>query len=209
MFSDRSAQVKKTVVMELASSADEMWKGLRNKTRNMLRKAKNAGLTIECGFENLDAFYRIYARRMLEKKVPIHSIGFFKHVAKELDGCTQLLVATHNGVPVGGMLLLMGTHTALYPYQSSTSEGERYGANQLLVWEAMRFCLARDITTLDMGESKEGGSVYQSKINFGGISKDLYYYTFQDGHSSKFSELPGFIFAHVPVRIRGTIGPWI
>lgn len=200
-------ETKKTVILDLLDSEEKMWNALRNKTRNMIRKARKSGLTVERGFHNIKAFYNIYTRRMLEKSVPIHSLEFFQQIAIELKGDAELLVAKHSNVLVGGMLLLVGKHAAVYPYQASNPEGKGYAANQLLIWEAMRLCQAHGVQMLDMGESKEGSPVYQSKINFGGTPRDIYYYSFGEASHSRLSALPNFVFNHSPAWIRRQIGP--
>lgn len=206
---DTLVSVKKTLVLDIAGSEEALWSGLHNKTRNMIRKAERSGLHIEYGFNNLEAFYRIYVQRMLEKGVLIHPMEFFERIAEKCAAFAELLLVKHGDIPVGGMLLLMGKQSALYPYQASLQEGERFASNQLLIWEAMRICQRRGIQTLDMGESREGGSVYQSKVNFGGTPRDVYYYSSHYGPTSKFSAMPAFIFAKAPLWIRRRIGPWI
>ncbi|MBI4135756.1 GNAT family N-acetyltransferase [Candidatus Uhrbacteria bacterium] len=201
--------IKRTLVMNTAGSGEALWNSLRNKTRNMIRKAQHAGLTVEHGFENIGIFYRIYKERMLGKHIPIHGLDFFEHLAKELKGSAELLVAKQGNVPLAGMVLLWGSHTALYPYQASSPQGERVAANQFLIWEAMRFCQAHGITSMDMGESKEGSPVYQSKLNFGGTPREIYYYSGGAGSSSGLSSLPQWLLVHAPFWIGEKMGPWI
>lgn len=194
-------------MMDLSDSEKEMWNALRNKTRNMIRKAQNAGLIVELGFQHLEAFYRIYAKRMLEKGVLIHSQYFFEAIADHLKDSATLLTVKDKGKVVGGMLFLYGQRSAIYPYQASLKQGEQLASNQLLIWEAMRLCQEHGMKMLDMGESSEGSPVYRSKINFGGITKDVYYYSFRQMSSSKFSALPLFLFIHSPLCVREKMGP--
>lgn len=167
--------VKKTLVLRLGADEKIMWEGLRNKTRNMIRRAERSKLTIARGFQHLDDFYRIYASRMMDKGVHAQAYCFFSNIAEYLKDSTELLVAKQNNKVIAGMLLMFGKQNALYPYQACASGAEQYAPNQLLIWEAMRLCSKRGIEQLDMGESTEGGSVYQSKINFGGDARDIYY----------------------------------
>ena len=194
--------------MKLAGDEKEMWNALRNKTRNMIRKAQNAGLIVEQGFHNLEAFYRIYTRRMLEKNIPIHRYRFFETIAENLKDRVTLLAVKDRSKVVGGLFLLYGQRNAIYPYQASLRKGEQLASNQLLIWEAMRFCRTKGIDTLDMGESKAGSPVYQSKINFGGTPREVYYYG-KHARVSSVSVLPGLIFSHAPLWLRAAIGPWV
>ncbi len=50
---------KAAVILPLADKAEDTWRQLRAKTRNMIRKAAKAGLAAEHGFHNLQPFYEI------------------------------------------------------------------------------------------------------------------------------------------------------
>jgi hypothetical protein len=45
-----------------------------------------------------------------------------------------------------------------------------------LNWAAMKRCAERGVGILDMGESRKGSPVFQSKANFGGTPRDVFYY---------------------------------
>lgn len=164
-----------TIVLPVASSDAAQWDDLRNKTRNMVRKAQRAGCTVRRGGgEDWDAFYAIYVRRMLARGVPIHRKQFFAAV-RTLVPDTELLVVEREGRMIGGLLLAIGAHGAAYPYQASDAGADQYAPTPLLVWEALRRCVAQGVPLLDMGESSPGGSVYAAKVHFGGVPRPVQY----------------------------------
>lgn len=168
---------KETVVMPVASSEGEMWSALRNKTRNMIRRAERSGCTVRTGHRgDLDAFYRCYARRMLAKGVPIHSREFFAAVLTARPHDVELLVAERDGAIIAGMLFCVGLRRAVYPFAAVLPGSGMYAPMQLLIWEALRRCVVRRIPLLDMGESSVGGSVHASKMHFGGVTEPITYY---------------------------------
>ena len=168
---------KKTVCMGLASSEEEAWRALSNKTRNMIRKAIKSGLIAEYGLQNLREFYKIYRQRMLGKGISIHSYEFFKNLTEQLADRVELIVAKSSNEVIGGILNLLNKDCAIYPFQAYRTGTEQYAPTQFLIWETMKLCIKNGISILDMGESREGSGVYQSKVNFGGIPRELYYYT--------------------------------
>ncbi len=168
--------VKKTVVLPLAETEEATWKSLRDKTRNMIRKGERLNLRMEQGFANLDAFYSIYTTRMKQIGVWFHAQNFFVQIAEHLKNQVDLLCVKKDGQVIAGMVILYGRNIASYPYQATLSEYRDHAPTQFLNWAAVKQCLARNILFLDMGESTEGSPVYQSKVNFGGIPKDIYYY---------------------------------
>jgi len=169
--------VKKTVILKLPRTEEEMWQSLRDKTRNMIRKSQKSGLVAERGFCGLKEFYDIYTVNMLKKGIPIHRLEFFENIAGAMPYNATLITAKKGAKVIGGTFVLHSMTSAIYPFQSSASDMRTYAPNPFLVWEAVKMCMERGIPALDMGESSQGGSVYDFKVNFGGVPRDVYYYT--------------------------------
>lgn len=187
---------KKTIVLELAHTEEDTWNRLKDKTRNLIRKSVKSGLTAERGFHNLRRFYNIYSLGMIEKEVSILSYIFFENITRKMPDNAELIVARKGNEIIAGILVLFSYPTAVYHFQASLKDYRSYAPNQFLIWEAIKSCIARGIPKLDMGESIEGGNVYLFKINFGGIPKDIYYYTDKEniaesksGHIKKIGSL--------------------
>jgi hypothetical protein len=204
-FGSRSPIEKTTLLLDLAPTDAAMLVTLGKKTRNMIRKAERSGVVVETSPNGLDALYRLYAARMIEKSVPMHRRSFFAHIVRCLGDDVRVFVARHDGRAVGALLLMVGERMGFYPYQASSHAGERVAATQLLIWEAMRFCAARGIPTLDMGESTQGSTVFQSKINFGGRASPVYSY-----RSLPQENVPSFFGERVAMKLLTTaltVGP--
>lgn len=174
---DQKGLVKKTVIARLAHDEESTWKSLKDKTRNMIRKAIKSNITAEKGLHNLKEFYNIYSSNMLEKGISIHSYQFFEDMHAKMKGKAELIVAKKEEKVIAGILLLFSGSTALYPFQSSLRSYRRFAPNDFLIWEAIRSCLHKGIYKLDMGESREEGPTYRFKTNFGGSPRDIYYYS--------------------------------
>ena len=169
--------IKKTLLLDLAGTEEQTWDSFRDKTRNMIRKAERGGLEIETGWHNVGAFYDIYASYMQAIGVFFHSRSFFVQMGERLGERVELISAKKDGAVIAAMVLLYGGQVASYPFQSAKMEYRKFAPNQFLIWEAIKRCIARGITRLDMGESKVGSSVYKFKTNFGGVPHDLHYYS--------------------------------
>jgi len=167
---------RKTLVLDIDEDEELMWRGLRDKTRNMIRKAEKSGLTMAAGRGYVDVLYEQYRDNMLRIGVQIHARAFFDNVLDQFGDDAEVLVALHDGRPVASMLLLYQGGVACYPYQSAVYEFRRLAPVQFLNWQAMNRCRQRGVRLLDMGESGEGSPVYSSKVNFGGKPRDLFYY---------------------------------
>ncbi len=70
--------------MDMAKGEGATWSGLRDKTRNMIRKGQRAGLTVVTDANCLKPAYDVYADHMLALGVSIHSFRFFETACRHL-----------------------------------------------------------------------------------------------------------------------------
>jgi hypothetical protein len=168
--------VRTTVQMKIDADQERIWRGLKDKTRNMIRHAEKRGVEIVSGLEQVDVLVDQYQENMLRLGVSIHSRAFFHHVVGKLGTHTEILVARHRGEPIASMMVHFGREMACYPFQNATLAYRNLAPIQLLNWAAMKRCADRGVGLLDMGESRKGSPVFQSKINFGGSPRDIFYY---------------------------------
>ena len=192
----RADTLKKTVQLDINEDEQKMWSGLRDKTRNMIRRAERNKVVIVSGPEHLGTLYSHYRENMSRLGVTLHSRAFFADIVQRLESHLEILVALHDGKPIASMLLLLGRDFACYPIQNADLDARSLAPIQRLNWEAMKICAARGIKCLDMGESGENSPVYRSKVNFGGCPQDLHYYSLpgcnrQNDQASKFSRTLG------------------
>lgn len=169
------ASIKQTITLALARDEEAMWRNLRDKTRNMIRKATRSGIRVAHGPQFIDPLCELYVATMSRKGLPFHSRSYFRALEHYLRHRLDVIAALLNGRVVGAMCLIGGP-IACYPYQAVDVEFRSSGAVQLLNWEAMRCAGAQGTATIDMGESAEGSSVYRSKLNFGGAVQPIYYW---------------------------------
>jgi len=173
--------LKKTIQLDIDADEKKMWSGLRGKTRNMIRRAEQNGITVVTGHQHIKTLYNHYRENMTHLGVTLHVENYFNEVIQQLGYCTEILVATHQQKPIASMLLHFGRDFACYPVQNAAREARNLAPVQRLNWEAMKLCGARGIRCLDMGESGQNSPVYQSKVNFGGRPADLHYYRLSGG----------------------------
>jgi hypothetical protein len=168
---------RQAVVLPLSTNEEENWRALRAKTRNMVRKSQKLGVMVEADLGGLEAFYEIYADRMLGLGVPIYGLSLLRSIIEGFPGKVDLLVARLDGEIIGGLFLIYGRETGAYPFQATKTRQLDTAATQFLIWEAARRCAQRGLSRLDMGKSSPGSSVHKSKVNFGGVAEDVFHYT--------------------------------
>jgi hypothetical protein len=171
---DHRHWARTNVRLPLANSPEAMWPVLRDKVRNMVRKAERAGLTCVRGAAHLPSFYATYAERLGARGVPLHSRRFFEAMLTRSD--TVPSIALRDGRPVGGVIFQYGTATATYFQSSFHSSAGSLGVGQFLMWEAVKDSIARRQSAIDMGESTPEGGVFAFKTMFGGKPEPVHYY---------------------------------
>ena len=123
-----------------------------------------------------------------------------------------------------GIYVFFGSSRAVYPFQATRADCQHLAATQFLIWEASKRAIARGVSWLDMGESRAGSPVYQSKVNFGGVPEAIYYYNLSNSGSPAPSAMRGVTFGeigdrlvglvhrgmmnHAPLSVRGRYGGW-
>lgn len=171
-----SSYAKNTIRLDLTISKKDLWKSLRDKTRNAIRKGSKYQLIIKEGQQLLPKFYHIYSSRMVNKSVFLLSLRFFKSLLKHFDDQSKIYVAFKGKKPIATMLVVYFGSTAVYAYGGMLAGYEKYCPNQYLLWHIIEECYKKEISMLDLGESKVGSGVYKFKTWFGGVPKPVYYY---------------------------------
>jgi serine/alanine adding enzyme len=168
--------VRATVQLKIDPDPARNWSSLRDKTRNMVRRAEKDGVKVVSGLDQVDILIGHYYANMLRLGVAIHSRRFFDRVLRYLATNSDILVAWHRDKPIASMMLHYGQGVACYPFQNAVMAYRVHAPVQLLTWAAMKACALRNIRVLDMGESAPQSSVFRSKVNFGGEPRDIFYY---------------------------------
>ena len=186
-FPKLKLETKTTLILNLENDADAMWRSLRSKTRNMIRKSQKNSLVLKKGIEYLDTFYRIYSDRMARKNIPFPPYDFFKRSAEIFKNDLQIYIAEKNGKAIASILVLLSHNTASYAYSAFMPGSEQYSPIHFLLWELINDCIHKKVTLIDMGESSIGSGVYNFKIWMGAEPKTFYNYQTYLEQKPKFS----------------------
>ena len=137
-------------------SVEDLWRKIGAKNRNMVRQAQKRGL--ECEHlqptaDNLSDWHRLHVVTQQRLGIPPFPLRFFTAMADCLqrsDGFALLGVrggkALHSAT-----ILLLHRETAIYAYSASDHLGQDWRANDLMLFQTMRFLIERRIRTFDMG----------------------------------------------------------
>lgn len=169
--------IKSKLGIDLTISKEQLWKVLRDKTRNAIRKAEKMGVQLEQGMHLLPQFYKIYSQRMQAKNIGVHSYSFFVELLNQYDQNCVVYSAQYNGIAIAAALIVYDNSIAHYLFSGMLSGYENACPIQYILWNAIETCYFKNIHYFDMGESTVDSGTYKFKIWFGCQPKEVYYYS--------------------------------
>ncbi len=154
---------------------DVNMKAIPGKQRAMVRKGIAEGLGSEMD-DGVDRVYAVYAESLRNLGTPVFSKKYFR-VLREVfaDDCDVMMI-THQGRDVAGVLNFYFRDQVLPYYGGSISAARTLrGVNHYMYWELMRRAVDRGYRVFDFGRSKRDTGAFDFKKNFGFEPEPLHY----------------------------------
>jgi FemAB-related protein (PEP-CTERM system-associated) len=209
---------KVSLILELPSTPDELWKSFDSKLRSQIKRPIKEGMTVETGgIEQLDNFYDVFSKNMRDLGTPVYGKYFFKNIFNAYHGHTNICTVKLNGIPVGSAFLIGFKETMEIPWASTIMEYNKLSPNMLLYWGVLRFAIEKGCKRFDFGRSSINSGTYKFKEQWGGRPIQLYwYYWLSKGeklpelnpHNPKYKAAVN-IWKRLPVSLTKIIGPRI
>lgn len=87
--------------------AEQLWRAIDSKARNLVRKGDKSELTLQWGGRDvLDDFYQVFAINMRDLGTPVYARKLFASILERLEGDAELAVVYHKGHAIAGALLV-------------------------------------------------------------------------------------------------------
>ncbi|MCX6175433.1 MAG: GNAT family N-acetyltransferase [Ignavibacteriales bacterium] len=206
-----------TLKLLLPGNSSVLWENLDPKVRNQIRKAQKSGLTAEWGIDQLDQFYRVYARNMHDLGTPVHSKKFFIKIILYLKENVDILCIRKDSKVIASMFLIKFRDCLSDPWASSDKEYLSYCPNMLMYWEALKYGCENRFIEFDFGRSHIDAGTYKFKTQWGAqpipLIYDLYSFDNRERESAitsyrgKKAALFSHIWKHIPFKITLWLGP--
>lgn len=175
-FSLPTKKSKVSMVLELKSNPEELWKELKAKVRNQVRKAGKSNLTISLeDKEGLGNFYRIFAVNMRNLGTPVYSKHFFSNILETFPDNTKIF-SVYLGNKVIASSLTIGFKDALeVPWASSLRKYQKLCPNNLLYWKMIEYACQKGYEKFDFGRSSWDSGTFKFKEHWGAKPRQLYW----------------------------------
>jgi lipid II:glycine glycyltransferase (peptidoglycan interpeptide bridge formation enzyme) len=183
--SPHTIQPRRTILVDLSATEDDILGRMHQKTRYNIRLAVRKGVTVR-PWDDLPAFGRMMNRTGERNEFGVHLPAYYER-AYELfhpRGECEVFVAEYDGQPLAAVMVFARGPRAWYFYGASLNVERQRMPTYLLQWEAMRWaktkgCLEYDLwgvpdeeegTLEDRFTDRSDGlwGVYRFKRGFGG-----------------------------------------
>ncbi|HWE64434.1 MAG TPA: peptidoglycan bridge formation glycyltransferase FemA/FemB family protein, partial [Chloroflexota bacterium] len=175
----RGIQARSTSVIDLTPSMEAIAARQHHKWRYNTRLARKHGVRVREAesVAELARWYMVMRITAERDGFGIHSEDYYRRFWLQTVGAgdTALLLAEHEGLLLGGVLVHRFGATATYLWGASSNEARHLMPNHLLQWEAIRWAKERGATRYDLFGIAENDSaddplagVTRFKAGFGG-----------------------------------------
>jgi peptidoglycan pentaglycine glycine transferase (the first glycine) len=183
--SPHGIQPRRTLVVDLRGTEEEVLARMHQKTRYNIRLATRKDIHIRA-WDDLDAFGTMMQETARRDGFSAHATVYYRKAYELFKplGKAELLVAEFESKPIAALMAFAHGWRAWYLYGASSNIERNRMPAYLLQWEAMRWARQRECTEYDLWgipdvefetleadfPSKEGGlwGVYRFKRGFGG-----------------------------------------
>jgi hypothetical protein len=116
-----------------------------------IRRAAREGIRVTGGTTR--EFYRLHLLTRRRQGVPVQPYRFFENLARLFKEDQELLLARAEKDVLAGIILLYHKQRAYFKFGASDPKRELEGANQLLMWEAIRRSREKGCEVFDFGRT--------------------------------------------------------
>lgn len=169
--------------LDLTPGEAEIRSNLRKSNWRNIKRARKEGVTVVIAntWESVQAFYRLNCITRKHHGLPPQPVFFFKRLFEKviatqkgfiaLASCSDRLVA-------GAVFLLFGPGV-IYKYGASDRKYQHLRANNLVMWEAINWCIAKGFSRFSFGRTEpENKGLLQFKRGWGPREGELKYYRY-------------------------------
>lgn len=171
-------------LLELSGDERLMHSRLRESTARNIRKAVKEGVTVEIcrSLQGVRDFYRLHCLTRRRHGLPPQPGRFFdklhEHVISQGLGFTAL--ARKGQTTVAGVICLHFGCSALYKYGASDAAFQHLRANNLVLWEAIKYCAREGFRTFSLGRTDlDNEGLLTFKDGWGGNRSVLNYHRYE------------------------------
>ena len=170
--------------LNLSKGVEYLFSKLRSSNRRNIRKAIKSGVEIIFSKDEwaVESFYHLNCVTRKRHGLPPQPLQFFKNIFKfliEKEDRGIVVLAKHENEIVGGAIYFYFKDTAIYKYGASLIKKQHLRANNLIMWEAIKFFAENGFLKFHFGRTESNNKgLLQFKRGWGVKELPLNYYKY-------------------------------
>jgi hypothetical protein len=169
--------------IQLGDDTDQIFTTFSKNNKRNIKKAIREGVEIEIrlDMESIDEFYTLNSITRKRHGIPSQPYKFFANLYKYInsDGKGIVVLARKHGKVVAGAIYFIFGRTAIYKYGASTKEEKHLRANNLVMWEAIKWLSNKNFKSLGLGRTdKSNAGLVRYKNGWAPDPKTISYYRY-------------------------------
>ncbi len=170
-----------THTLALDKDEGKAFAAFKSSTRRNIRRALAEGVEVKF-LESREAvadFYRLNCVTRREHGLPPQPLCFFEKIFEHIIAAHKgfVVLAFMHGRPIAGAVYFHFRETSIYKYGASHRNFQHLRANNLVMWEAIRWCCRNEIRTFSFGRTEpENEGLLQFKRGWGTKEDKVTYY---------------------------------
>jgi hypothetical protein len=198
--------------VDLAKSEQDLFSSLRGSHRRCIKKAIREGLSISVSqsMNSVKSFFRLNCLTRKRHGLPPQPFVFFKNVFDHIISKDSgiLVTAFHSEKAVAAAVFFHFGDRVIFKFGASDMAFQHLRANNLVMWEALKWYRERGFKTLNLGRTEaENRGLLQHKRGWGASESQLNYIRYdikREAYLQKTLKKSGFperLFCRTPVGI--------
>jgi hypothetical protein len=206
--------------LKLDNDEERLLSTFSNGTKGNIKKAVKEGVevTVSQTGESLDLFFKLHSLTRKRHGVPPQPFAFFitvlRHVLSANNGI--IVLATLKGRPIAGAMFFHFGTQAVYKYAASDFEFQNVRANNLVMWEAVKWYCRNRYTRMNLGRTEpDNDGLRHFKSGWGTCEKILKYYKYDFTKNAYVKDNPRSqeiftaIFRSMPLPVLNAVGSFL
>lgn len=208
---------KITVVLDLPSDPDALFKRFEAKLRSQVRRPQKEGVTVRFGPDQVEPFFRVFAHHMRDLGTPTQGRRLFELIAETFGDSAWFGCAWLGDEPVaGGAGFRWGSEFEM-TWASSLVAHKKIAPNMLLYWAFMERAIQEGLTLFNFGRCSPGAGTHKFKLQWGSRDEQLWWYQDTPGGTPAATPSPDDgayswgprLWKKLPVGLATALGPHI
>jgi hypothetical protein len=207
-------------ILDMTEGAKKIFSNFRDSTKRNIKKAEKEGvqLTISDSLDSMNQFHRLNCLTRRDHGLPPQPYNFFKNIYDEIISKRMgfISLATYNNIVIAGNVYFLFGEMVIYKYGASDRNYQHLRANNLVMWEAIKWSCENGYKNLYFGRTEtDNEGLRQFKSGWGTKEYIIKYYKYdfrKDSFVKNTSQVSAFqhkIFNKLPIPILNAIGTWL